>query len=259
MSRVIGVASLATLATLASASTPPLPAAPSHVVVVVLDHGAIPRRTASRGTPYLDSLIAGGAVFSRAVAVGRTGQANLLALFSGSTHRLHSDECQLPFDGPNLAQQLIATGRSFIGFSSGLPATGYRGCTSAAGYRRSHAPWANYRGLPADIGRPVSVFTATDFDALPTVSFVIAKVRDDAALRALIDPYVRWAQQHDALLVVTADGDAVPTVFVGPMVKPGRYAEHVDAYRVLRTIEELYALPPIGRAVALAPISDVWS
>jgi len=245
----------------AANAAPTLPsAAPSHVVVVVLDRAASTKRAAAGGESYLDALIASGAAFDRSVGAGHVPQADLLALFSGSTHRLSSDACQSPFDGPNLAQQLIDAGKSFSGFSAGLESAAYRGCATARGYRRSLAPWANYRALPPELNQPLAAFTlaAPDFAALPTVSFVVPGAGDHAPRRALVDPFVRWAQQHDGLLIVTGE-DGAPTAFVGPMIKPGRYAEHVDPYRLLRTIEDLYGLPPIGMAVARAPISDVWN
>ena len=42
------------------------------------------------------------------------------------------------------------------------------------------------------------------------------------------------------------------------MVKPGRYGEPITHYNVLRTIENLYGLRPIGQAVHATPITNVW-
>jgi len=41
-------------------------------------------------------------------------------------------------------------------------------------------------------------------------------------------------------------------------VKPGRYREPVNHYRVLRTLEDLERLQHAGRSAGVTPISDCW-
>jgi acid phosphatase len=60
-----------------------------------------------------------------------------------------------------------------------------------------------------------------------------------------------WDEGFDAL-------NSIPTMFVGPMVRAGRYSERIDHYRVLRTLEDLYGLTPTGKAANVAPITDIW-
>jgi acid phosphatase len=72
-----------------------------------------------------------------------------------------------------------------------------------------------------------------------------------------------WADAHDTLVIITWDegydeGNTIPTIFYGPMIKAGRYAERVDHYNTLRTIEDMYGLKPSGRAIAAAPILDCF-
>jgi acid phosphatase len=89
--------------------------------------------------------------------------------------------------------------------------------------------------------------------------------RGDAWLHAHVSPIVDWAMKHDALVIVTWDesdnaiDNHIPTIFIGPMVKPGRYDEPITHYRVLRTIEDLYGLPHAGRSATVPPILGVWS
>ena len=106
----------------------------------------------------------------------------------------------------------------------------------------------------------------TDFSKLPTVSFVVpnlchdmhdCSVKDgDHWLAQNIDPYARWARTHNSLLILTfdeseADGDRdnhIATVAVGERVMPGPVTEKTDHYRLLRTIEDLYGLQPLGHS-----------
>lgn len=79
-----------------------------------------------------------------------------------------------------------------------------------------------------------------------------------------LSPYVIWAKTHNSLLVVTFDEDdntaanLIPTIFVGPMVKAGKYGEQVTHYRVLRTLDDAFGLGHLGASAAVAPITDVW-
>ena len=46
----------------------------------------------------------------------------------------------------------------------------------------------------------------------------------------------------------------IATVLVGPMVRRGRYGQVIDHYNVLRTIEDMYRLPPLGLAARAKPL-----
>jgi hypothetical protein len=57
--------------------------------------------------------------------------------------------------------------------------------------------------------------------------------------------------------------DSCPPVFTGPnlaseLVKPGGYSERITHYSVLRTIEHLYGLRPLGASASVRPIMNVW-
>jgi len=53
--------------------------------------------------------------------------------------------------------------------------------------------------------------------------------------------------------------DPIATLLVGPMVQAGDTAQHVDHYSILRTIEEMYGLEPLGEAANRDPITDIWT
>jgi acid phosphatase len=160
---------------------------------------------------------------------------------------------------------------TFAGYAEGLPATGSRVC-SAGAYARKHAPWVAFSNVPAQLSRPLAELPRDDA-ALPTVTFVIPDVDDDMHdgtiaqgdtwLAGRLGALLAWADAHDTLVILTWDegydaGNTIPTLFYGPMVRPGRYPEPIDHYNVLRTLEDMYALPLTGRARAAAPIIDCW-
>ncbi len=259
----------------AAAVAPKLPPAPAHVVVVVEENKEF-RDIAgnTRSAPYLNELIARGALFTRSYGVAHPSQPNYLALFAGVTDT-NGDGCPprgIDTNAANLATELRAANRSFAGYSEDLPAPGSRACW-AGNYARKHVPWADFDNVGAGENVPLSALPSS-YDRLPTVSFIIPNALDDmhsasiargdAWLRAHVGPIVDWAMLHDTLVIVTWDesDDAVdnhiPTIFVGPMVRPGRYSDPVTHYSVLRTIEDFYRLPHAGNSAAAAPITAVW-
>jgi phosphatidylinositol-3-phosphatase len=253
----------------AQAQTLPLP---SHIVVVMEENHAYSQIIGSPDAPYINSLADDGASFTNSHAITHPSQPNYLALFSGSTHSLTSDSCPHTFSTGNLGSELIAAHWTFTGFSEGLPAPGSEICTSGE-YARKHAPWTDFSDLASSVNQPFTAFP-TDFSDLPTVSWVIPDLLDDmhsgtiqAAdgwLQTHLAPYVAWAQNNNSLLIVTWDenndapGNQIPTIFIGPMVKPGKYSGDITHYNVLRTIEAIYGLSYLGQSASAQAITDVW-
>ena len=245
---------------------------PDHVMVVIFENEDARKIVGGAEAPYLTSLADSGATFTDAHGETHPSQPNYLALFSGSTQGVVDDSCPLTFSGPNLAAQLQAAGRTFVGYSEDLPRAGYTGCR-AAGYARKHNPWVDFAGLPDTVNQPYSALPA-DFADLPTVSFVVPNLCDDmhdcgvAAgdrwARDHLAGYATWARQHNSLLVVTFDEDNgsaenhIATVLVGSMVEPGASAQRIDHYSLLRTLEDMYGLSPLGAAADAAPMAGVW-
>jgi hypothetical protein len=223
--------------------------------------------------PYLTSLAQSGVTLTEAHGEAHPSQPNYLALFSGSTQGVTDDSCPVDLSGPNLAAQLQAAGRTFVGYSEDLPRPGYTGCNDGD-YARKHNPWVNFSDLPASVNQPSSALPA-DFADLPTVSFLVPNLCNDmhdcgvaagdSWARDHLADYVAWAQQHNSLLVVTFDEDNgssanhIATLLVGPMVTPGQSDQRVDHYGLLRTIEDMYGLPPLGKAADVEPLTDIWT
>jgi acid phosphatase len=263
---------LALYATLGAAGPSALPR-PAHVVVIVEENKSgwqiIGNR---RNAPYINGLVDRGALFTQARGVTHPSLPNYFALFAGVTNT-NRDECPalgIPRDAPNLSSELHAAHLSFAGYSESLPERGFTGCW-AGRYGRKHAPWVHFSNVPASENLPFSEFPS--YSKLPTISFVIPDVQDDmhsgsiaegdAWLAKHLGAFFEWAATHDTLVVLTWDEgndpqNSIPTVFFGPMVRPGTYDERIDHYRVLRTLEDLYGLPHAGLSGSVGPITDCW-
>jgi len=254
-----------------AAALVPLPR-PAHVVVVIEENHTLAQIVASGNAPYLTAVARSGALFTRATAEMHPSLPNYFALLAGLTNT-NGDGCPalgIPPAAPNLASELLAAHLTFAAYSESLPGTGFIGCWAGT-YAQKHAPWTHFTNIPQNLHHPLTALTS--FDALPTVAFIVPNVDDDmhdGTVKAADDwaedhltPLLRWAATHDTLVVFTWDegydaANSIPTMFVGPMVRAGRYPERVDHYRVLRTLEDLYGLAPTGKAAGVAPITSIW-
>jgi hypothetical protein len=185
------------------------------------------------------------------------------------------DTCQGGFDDPNLYTALADAGLSFAGYLEDLPSPGFMGCDWEH-YSKTHNPVAFFDDVPDEANLPFASYFPDDYRNLPTVSFVVPNLLDDMHsastldgdewLRMNIDPYVKWAQSNNSLLVLTwdegendpRDDNHIATVLVGPMVQPGEYKESINHYNVLRTVEDMYGLTYLGSSGDASPITDVW-
>ena len=246
----------------------------AHVVLVIFENHEESQIIGSPAAPYLTSLAARGADFTRSFAIEHPSQPNYLDLFSGSNQRIGDDSCPHLFSANNLGHELISTHRTFKGYAEGLPAPGSSVCSSGD-YARKHTPWTDFADLPQRVvTQPYDAFP-TDFANLPTVSWVVPNLCDDMHdcsvatgdmwARRHLQPFAHWATSHDSLLIVTFDEDdsgannRIATVFYGAHVRAGRYAERIDHFRVLRTLEAIYDLPTLGSAAHREPITDVFT
>jgi acid phosphatase len=245
---------------------------PAHVVVVVMENHGLHSVIGNAQAPWLNSLP--GALFTNWHGVRHPSEPNYLALFAGSTKGLVDDRCPLTYTGGNLGSQLLTAGRTFAGYSEGLPKVGSQVCVQYP-YARKHNPWADFPNLPASVNRPFTAFSATD-GSLPTVSFVIpglchdthdcSVATGDAWQKKELSGYVAWAQTNNSLLIITYDEDEddstkanlIPTLFVGQMVTTGTYGTRYDHYSLLRTIEAMYGLPMLNNAATAQTVTGIW-
>ena len=248
---------------------------PAHVVVVIEENKSFSTIIGSVDAPYINELATKGMLFTDAHAVMHPSQPNYVALFSGSTQGLTDDSCPHDLSGPNLASELLAKKLNFAIYSEDLPETGFSGCSGSGGlYRRKHNPVVDWQavGLPVTLNRPFRDFPQ-DYSKLPTVAFVVPNMmhdmhdgtiaEGDAWLRAHLGKYAHWARNHDSLLIITWDeSDAnsvtnqIPLIMIGAGVKIGRNDQYLDHYGVLHTIENLFALKPLGHSATATTVKD---
>jgi phospholipase C len=269
-----------------------------HIVILVEENKDYDEIIGSPDAPYINSLANQGAVFTAMYGEEHHSQGNYFWLLSGSDQNVgfedviptSSNNSNYPFQASNLAQQLIAKGLSFKGYSEDLPAIGstVEFSQGNCGYARKHVPWISFANIPN--GTTVQTSSnlrfldfPSSYDQLPTVSFVIPDLCDDMHtgtisqgdtwLQQNLNGYAEWAKANNSLLILTFDEDddtsgyigltnpassedslqnRIATIFVGAHVKPGLYAEGqgITHVNILRTLEAMYGL---GRSGAQQP------
>ena len=255
----------------------------AHVVVVIEENHSLDDLIVKekKTCPYMNQLARSGALLTQSYAVSHPSLPNYLALFSGSTQGVTDDGCEDAFSGPQLASELVKAGLTFRAYSEALPSPGSTEChgQDKNGYYKKHCPWAYWQGsgaFPADLNRPFSEFPKGHYDSLPTIAFVIPDEAHDmhepngyppAAdkwLKRNLEGYRRWAARHNSLLIVTWDEDdysqdnQIPTIFCGARVRTGKCAEKTDHYGILRTLEDMYGLKPLGESARAFPVTSVF-
>jgi hypothetical protein len=204
----------------------------------------------------------------------------------------------LPFTTPNLAAELISAGLTFVDYAEDLPFTGdltpvvngpdgtYYEEENVAGYWIStNSPPPSTNNLPPTTLQPLSNWPQ-NFLQLPTIAFVHSVEQNDMHqgywptdsstiqngdtwIRNHLDAYIQWAMTNNSLFILTFDEsytvledpnlyNHIPTLFVGPMIKPGNYSEAINHFNVLRTLEDMYHLTYAGADATADPITDIW-
>ncbi len=84
----------------------------------------------------------------------------------------------------------------------------------------------------------------------------------DAWLQANMDSYILWTLNNNSLFILTFDEgnftNRITTLFHGPMVQGGQYADTINHFMVLRTLEDMYGLGHAGSAAYVQPINWCW-
>ena len=247
-----------------------------YVQLVIFENESYDDIIGSPYAPYMTSLAKTWANMTQSFAITHPSEPNYLALFSGSTHGVTSDECPLTFKTASLGSELIKAGISFTGFAESMPHDGFEGCQahpdklpSGYLYMRKHVPWTNFPKVPRTdsivyrkpLAQPPSRFvwiTPNMCNDMHDCSIATG----DAWASKNLPKLIAWDAANDGVLILTFDendgspGNQIPTILAGN-VNPGQYSQTIDHYSVLRTIENVFGVKPLGSAASATPIENV--
>jgi hypothetical protein len=251
----------------------------------VLENRSYGAVVGSPAAPYLNDLIAHGALATNYDAVSHPSQPNYLALFAGSTFGIH-DDANHDLSARNLADQLEAHGKTWHVYAQDLPAPcstvayaqGGVDLVGAPGqYARKHEPAISFTDIAGDPARCANVTRLASFDpAAADYELIVPNqtndmhdgttAQGDAFLRAFVPRITRSAAFANSLLVITFDegtsltggGGHVMTMLVSPRLTPGtRSAVRHDHYSLLRTIENAWGLGCLADSCRANDLSEL--
>jgi acid phosphatase len=272
---------LALCAVLAGRATAaaPVPAF-AHIVVIVFENKESASVLGNRAAPTFNSYARRYARITRYYGATHPSLPNYVALVSGSTQGITTDCTDCVVDAKSLADTVEASGRTWKTYAEGLPAPGFLGAFNGR-YAKKHNPFAYFRGIAEDPARRARLVPLSQLGrdlragALPSFSLVgpdlchsmhdCSVAVGDAWLRSQIGKFVKLPKT--VVFVVFDEGSTsirggghTAALAIGRAVRPGsRFTKVTGHYGVLRTIEQAWGLPLLGRSAQVAPITGIWS
>ena len=255
-----------------------------HVVVVVFENEISREVLGSGAAPTFDRLARQYATLTDYHGVTHPSLPNYIALVSGSTHGIPNNCTDCPIVARSLADTLEQGGRTWKTYAEGLPRPGFT-AAAAGRYAKRHNPFLYFRNVLAMPTRRRRIVPLSglrrDLSAgrLPDFSLVIpdlchdmhdCPIREgDTWLASFLPPLLQSPALGDGVVFVVFDqgepfdlsggGGHVPALVLGPLVRPGsRSSTPLDHYGLLRTIEQAWRLPLLGKSASAHPITGIW-
>lgn len=110
----------------------------NHVYIVAEENRSYERIVGSASMPYLNSLLAKGAVATQFYSNMHGSLENYLIVTSGQ-YLTHNNDTLAVFNVDNIERHLLTNGKTFKSYAQTLPYAGYTGLYSGA-YMKRHAP-----------------------------------------------------------------------------------------------------------------------
>ena len=250
-----------------------------HVIVVVLENKESGSVLGSPNAPTFNLYGRRYARITQSYGVTHPSLPNYLALVSGSTWGITTNCVACSVNARSLADTIEASGRSWKTYAEGLPRPGFLGGSSGR-YAKRHNPFAYFRPIAAKPERAQRLVPlrelATDLAAndLPDFALVVPdlchSMHDcpvsvgDGWLRRTVGPLLELPR---TVIFITFDeggtsvrgGGHIATLAVGTAVRTGsRFRPVTNHYGLLRTIEQAWGLPRLGRSARARPITGIW-
>lgn len=252
----------------------------NHIIIVVLENTDYKDAIKQ---DFLGTFAHKGALLTESHGVRHPSQPNYIALVSGSTHGVDSDN-NVDLDVAHLGDLLEGAQKSWKVYAEGYPGNEYLGATYGK-YARKHVPFLSFTNVQKSSARMANIVPAWQlyldqkYNALPNFSLIIPDLDNDGhntnVERAsdsmetflgsiLNDPEI----MKDTVVIITFDEDAdkftqvnhIYTAFTGAgVIQDIKSMNKYNHYNILRTVEEIFQLGTVGQNDQTAmPITEIW-
>ena len=274
------------IAATVTAVQPPGTLSFGHIFVILLENKEAPDVVDSPSAPFLNSLARQYARAARFYGTSHPSLPNYLALTGGDTFGITTNCTTCFLDRPNLADGIERSGRTWKAYMESMPSPCFE--HNDGNYAQKHDPFMYYKNIRDNPDRcakvvPLEVLK-TDLESGQVPDFVwitpdMCNSTHDCELTKGDEWLKEWVPRimgssawgPDAVLFITFDegdsdagccryaaGGVIDTVVVSPLARPGFVSERsYDHYSLLRTIEEAWGLPLLGKsACECSPAMD---
>lgn len=250
-----------------------------HVVVIVFENKESTMVLGNRAAPTFNAYGRRYARLTRYYGVTHPSLPNYLALVSGSTQGITTNCTDCVVEATSLADTIEASGRTWKTYAEALPAPGFLGPFKGR-YAKKHNPLAYFRGIAEDPARRARIVPLSQLGrdvragALPSFSILVPdlchSMHDcsvsvgDAWLRSQIGKFVKLPKtvvfvMFDEGSTSIRGGGHTAALALGQAVRSAsRFTGVTSHYGILRTIEQAWGLPLLGRSAHVAPITGIW-
>jgi phospholipase C len=274
----VGALREATFTKHGSAVSTPLPAF-KHIFVIVLENKSYDAVVSSSNASYLNTLAHKYGLAANYYGIRHPSLPNYLALIGGDTFGISSNCTDCFVNQPNLVDQLEAAGKSWKGYMESMPSPCFVGDAPPL-YRQKHNPFIYFDDVRNDAARCNKLVPFTQFaadvaaNALPDFVWITPNMcndghdcpisTSDAWLKTWVPQILASpAWQDQGALFITfdegesgdgrcctyAEGGRIVTLVISPLGKSAfRSDVAYDHYSLLRTIEQAWKLPLLGKA-----------
>jgi phosphatidylinositol-3-phosphatase len=248
-------------------------------VAIVFENKEYASVLGNRAAPTFNSYARRYANLTRYYGVTHPSLPNYLALVSGSTQGITSNCTECTVDAPNLADTLEDVGRSWKTYAQGLPSPGFTGATHGR-YAKKHNPFLYFENVAFSEARRNRVVPLSRLGAdlraksLPDYALIVPDLCNsmhdcsvatgDAWLRRIAPRLLKLGKTavfvlFDEGVSTVRGGGHPPALVLGTAVRPGStYRAVTNHYGALRTIEQAWNLPRLGRSARAKPITGIW-
>ncbi len=237
----------------------------------------------SKAAPYENSLIARYGLATQFYAETHPSEPNYIALTSGSLNGTNSDG-YYNLNVPNVFDQIEAAGRTWHVYAQGYPGNCYTKSVAVGGvdgpgaageYARKHNPAISYSDIESNKTRCANITHLAGFNpAAADFEMIIPNLINDmhssstaagdAFLKVFVPEIINSPAFADSVLFITWDegytdrggGGHIATIVVSPGMPPAsRYTGSANHYSMLRTIEDAWGMPYLGKAADTKPLA----
>jgi phosphatidylinositol-3-phosphatase len=250
-----------------------------HVVVILFENKESGSVLGSAAAPTFNGAAGRYARLTRYYGVTHPSLPNYLALAAGSTFGIRSDCTTCVVSARNLADELETAHRTWKVYAEGLPRVGFTGAFVGR-YAKKHVPFLYFRDIVSSGARLRQIVPFAQLrrdlraQTLPDFAFIVPDLchsmhdcsvaTGDRWLRSKLPPLLELPETAVFVLfdegsTDTRGGGHVPALVVGSAVRPHtRFTAVTGHYGVLRTIEDAWGLPLLGRSSSARAITGIW-